>query len=852
MQSYKLRHLKKLLGLKKQAVTVHSVIRELAGLAATSNELDYFYLQLHEIIARLVKAPNLFIVFRNHLTQRLEIPYYATQNEPLKKPNLPDSVLEMGLTGYLLRQKSSLLCSYQDYQNLVEQGEIIELGQPANSWLGVYITRENGDPGVIALASYQSDVLFSEQDKLVLELISEHIIHAIDRVTYHAQMAREIGSRATAMRELREKIETEKRCKSKFVNINQAVFSVYEKYDLADQSENMYSCLSDLIQQQFSLPHYIVQCDKSSDEWQILSELRCKSIRSLATQRSLNQYLAMEPQPRVLEQKELNDLIKLQLIPEAMQSLKNFTLASAVLLNNSEQSVLLVMQAEDEEQSLSTDDYEVFSYLCFQLRLILKQWQAQQSVNQFEYYLKSQSDSSADHELKQQIVEHKRIQEQLYYDANHDLLTGLPNRQLFNRKLLHAVASCSMNEDSAFTVIFIDLDKFKLINDSFGSQVGDSFLLEASRRITEFVHEEDVLARLGGDEFVVLLNSCPTVEQAKQLAMQLIDRLNQCYQIEGRAIYASCSIGITSSEHGYQKPADVLRDADTAVYQAKKLGRGRYVVFDKQMHLQLIEQLTQEYDLRRVIKQGDIRYLYQPIVQLENNGVCSVEAQARWYHPDKGVVAPNNFFHLAEDRGLLQQLEFVMLEDAIEALSGKSLPTDINQLSVNLTSVTLLDNQSMVNLQSLLTLSTAVNKKLILVFDEMDVIQNIAAFLPALRKLRHYGVQVALDNFLTSGGSFQLLFSQQLDVLRLPAQLLKKAEKDTDLRTSIIESVAIAKRLDIQLVAVEVEHTELAANAAKLGIEYCQGQFLTGETPRSLRSDSKKNRHLSKSRKFAM
>lgn len=850
-QSYKLRHLKKLLGLKKQAQNVHTVICKLAGLAASSNDLNEFYQALHQLLKDLLNAPKLFIVFRNQISQQLEIPYYATAKNTHAKPKLPDSVIEMGLTGYLLRKKSSLLCTYEDYQSLVDDGEIIELGQPAESWLGVYVTRENGDPGVFAIASYQKDIFFDEQDKLILELLSEHIVHAIDRVTYHVQMSREIGSRAAAVRELQGKIAQQQGIKNQLLAINQLVFNWYEKFDVAEPSETLYLLLSELIHQQLCHSHYLTKLDKAKQTWSLINQLDPSGHLDFENTIRLNQYLTLEPQARILDKDELSDLDRVSLLPGALQQLKQPFVASSVLLNNNQESILLVIYGEQRKGLSVQDQLEILRYICFQIRLILNQVQAQISLQQMQDYW-SEPRQTDPHDLKQQIEEHKRIQAQLYYDANHDLLTGLPNRQLFNRRLLQAVAAYSLNPDRCFSVLFIDLDKFKLINDSFGTRSGDSFLLEASRRLMEPLQQEDMLARLGGDEFVVLLNSCPQIEQAKRVAEQLINRLNEAYLIEGREIYASCSIGITGSEHKYKKPADVLRDADTAVYQAKKLGRGRYVVFNNQMHLQLVEQMTQESELRKTLKLGNLTFIVQPMIQLPSNSICAVEAMLRWQYPGKGLLQPRDWIHVAADSGLLQQLDILALQHALKTLSQGDFPADISLMSMNMSRYTLFDQQSRGQMIELLREHSAVVAKLTIDLCEKAFCCDTDACIDALAEIRKTGVRIALDNFSQNFGSLKLLFCGKFDVIKLAPELIRKAHKDAATFNLVKELVGMSQRLGLTLIAEGIIDSSDKRLAESLGCEYVRGSFLAWEPGNALSLKSANVDYLMRSRKFAI
>jgi diguanylate cyclase (GGDEF)-like protein len=375
-----------------------------------------------------------------------------------------------------------------------------------------------------------------------------------------------------------------------------------------------------------------------------------------------------------------------------------------------------------------------------------------------------------------------------------------------------------------FAVVFLDVDRFKLVNDSLGHTVGDRLLIELSNAIKTAVRPGDTVARLGGDEFTILLEDIEERQEAIAVAERIQVVLREPLTLSGHEVFATVSIGIALSAPGYRHAEDVLRDADTAMYHAKALGKSRHQVFDSSMHARARKLLQLEHDLRLAIDRREFRVHYQPIVRVEDRRLAGFEALVRWQHPERGLVAPSEFIPLAEETGLVVPLGRLVLEEACRQASewrgagGEDLTVSVN-LSVKQFSQPDLVEQ----VDGALRGSGLPPRLLKLEVTESMVMENTDAAIMLLRRLKALGVHIAIDDFGTGYSSLSYL-------LRLPADTLKidrsfvSGTGDAGRNVSIVRTVVgLAYSLGLDVIAEGVETEEQRALLADLGCPLAQG-----------------------------
>jgi diguanylate cyclase (GGDEF)-like protein len=439
-------------------------------------------------------------------------------------------------------------------------------------------------------------------------------------------------------------------------------------------------------------------------------------------------------------------------------------------------------------------------------------------------------------ELNNYIAEQERIsrvleetKEHFRHAAFHDSLTGLPNRAMFTELLKAEIESSKRRNNHMFAVLFLDLDRFKNINDSLGHTHGDLLLVAFAERLERTLRPIDTLARFGGDEFAILLSGMTDATDAVRVAQRIQDELSQPFVLDKNSAFATASIGIALSSSGYDRPDDILRDADIAMYRAKENGKARYELFDHGMHARAVSRLQLESDLRQAIEQKEFCVYYQPIVSLQTGRLAGFEALVRWNHPRRGLVAPGDFIPVAEETGLIVPIGEWVLNEAcarvrqwqIDSPSHRSL-----SLSVNLSARQVAQPDLLQRIKEALETSKLSPHCLKLEITESVVMENAEAAAQMFKQLRSLGVQLSIDDFGTGYSSLSYLHRFPLNYLKIDRSFVMRLTTDND--NAIVRTIStLARNLGMEVIAEGIETEEQYQQLKMLGCEYGQGYLFS-------------------------
>ena len=432
------------------------------------------------------------------------------------------------------------------------------------------------------------------------------------------------------------------------------------------------------------------------------------------------------------------------------------------------------------------------------------------------------------------ITARKHAEAQLRHDAYHDVLCGLPNRALFRERLERAIKRLNRRDDYLFAVLFVDLDRFKNINDGLGHLAGDSLLIELSTRLAGYTRDTDTLARLGGDEFAVLLEDINSPADAQRAAQRFQEALTAPFLLKGQEVFVTASIGIALGNRSYSGAEEVLRDADTALFHAKDGGRARHETFQRGMHLRAQAQLQLENDLRRSVERGDFHLVFHPIVDIDSCRITSFEALVRWTHGERGQVSPEDFIGVCEETGLIIPLGKIVLEGACSALADwkqrhpDSAPPAI---SINVSPRQLSADGLVEEVSQALEHWDIAPHLLTLEITESALLDDIDSSIQVLQRLKDLGVGLQIDDFGTGYSSLSYLSQLPIDALKIDRSFLRDMTSDANQFNIVSAIITLAHSLDLEVTAEGVEHIAQLDELRRLHCNHAQGYYFTTPIP---------------------
>ncbi|WP_026376544.1 bifunctional diguanylate cyclase/phosphodiesterase [Aestuariibacter salexigens] len=829
----------------KHAVAMQKALFDISELASSVSELSRLYPAIHDIVGRFMNAQNFFVAFYERDKELVDFVYFVDEFDEQTVTQIPASKLMDGITGHILRSGKHLVFTKENQQELLTKHKIKAFGELPVDLIGVPLKRGSQVIGAMVVQSYDDAVRYSPDDLELLLFVSQHIINTVDRVKSRELTERTIRERTKQLRQMNDELQEEILERQRIESLQQALFEISElSAGFEGNMLQFYGSLHDIIARLLSAPNcYIATLDEKGEklEFPYFSDENKDSQESRPLGLGLTEYVLRTGRAELVNPSRVVELAEAGELDvstaQRMLDSSNSWLGSPLVVDG-EISGVIAIQTYGKHAKYTQRDLELLRFVSHHIAVAMERKRSADSIQEYNQILteKVQERTEELHQtnefLKKQINERKQIELKLLHDAHHDGLTDLPNRTMFNSRLELAIANKKRYKENNFAVLFIDLDRFKLINDTLGHLAGDQFLIEVARRIQNCIRGHDLLARLGGDEFVILLDNFESDEDVEEVASRIIESISLPFELEGKEMYSGASIGIAYIESGYQSADEIIRDADAAMYQAKAMGRGRYVMFDKSMRDRLLEELALENEFRRTLREEEFECYLQPAFSFADKQVIFHECYVRWQHPTLGKVKREQFWHVAEHSGLTLELDMFMLGKACDILKlWQEGEERHHKVAVNL-SINHIMQPSLVNqLVDYIKNSGIDPKMLAFEFDENDLNRRSQFLLPAIKKLKRVGVTLVLDNFGSGLASLSYLFAYPFDFVKIDHRFVKSIPR-SQRNIKLIQSVMlISEHLNYKLIADGVESRQQMAALEEIGCRFGQGRYLAESVP---------------------
>ncbi|MGX5175369.1 bifunctional diguanylate cyclase/phosphodiesterase [Aliikangiella sp. IMCC44653] len=848
----------------QSAQAVQQAMLDIASLGGHVKNLHAFYQDIHQIISRLMYAENIYIALVSNDQEYVSFEYYcdeADENEdPTQWEPEPLSQFKRRLTGYILKTGQSLLADSAKLEELVKQGELEIHGQHASFWLGVPLIHDNQSIGVLAVQSYDDSIGYSDDDKRVLTFVAQQIASAIKQKIYEKQLTeinekleQKVADRTARLQKINLEMEVEIQERKRAEKLHAALFKISELTNTAKDLDEFYISLHKIIDGIMPSKNFyiaVVNEEKTqvnfpyfSDEYESDQSARPIDLTIPIEKLSPTEQVIKSGKPILINKNNRDKWVK----SGTFKGMVPQTWLGVPLTEKDTVFGVLTIQSYSEDKSYNQLDEEVMTFVSQQVSTALTRRKSSENLRKTHEQLKQINDeleqrvtertnelSITNSSLKSMLNERQKMQEKLSHEAFHDNLTGLPNRSLFSERLHQVLKDSQRNINRDFSVFFLDLDRFKVINDSLGHLMGDQLLIKVSSRLLECVRPGDTVARLGGDEFCILLNNISKERDAAIIANRILAAISRPFMLKEQKVFTSTSIGITLNTKNYTNAEEVLRDADAAMYHAKAQGKDRYALFDIELHDNAMKRLRIESELRFAIEQSAIQVYYQPIIDLRNNKIVAFEALARWLHPELGFISPDEFIPIAEETGLIHSLGKLILKTALADLASWKKQTSVASnvtMSVNFSSKQIENHDLFNEIKSALSQCKVKATDLKVEITESLLIENAHLAQKLLKNFADTNIPVLLDDFGTGYSSLSYLHKFELDTIKIDRSFIYAIEKN-DKHLAIVKTIAfMASHLNLNVIAEGVETLTHANILRELDIRFAQGYHFGKPSP---------------------
>ncbi|WP_144391728.1 bifunctional diguanylate cyclase/phosphodiesterase [Pleionea sediminis] len=845
--------------------TVQHALLQIASLSSQVKNLSDFYKDLHEIVNTLMSANNFYIALKTDDRSHIRFVYFCDEAEdesfdPTQWPPEPIEEFKKTLSGYIIRTSEALLADYNALQSLISHDEISMRGEPPAHWMGVPLKVIDETIGVMVIQTYKQELELTEHDKELLIFVSQHIASVLEHKQYEEQLRSynerleiKVAQRTAMLEKINQDLEKEIEERERNEALQAALFKISELSNTSHNLDEFYSELHHTINQVMPSKNFYICTYKKSeqkvsfpyivDEYDSQAQSRVLDENKPENEYSPTEWVLKKGEPLLINKSNIEHWKKRNVIVGTTPT----TWLGVPLIQKSKVRGVLAVQSYLKGKSYTQLDKEILMFVAHHVSTAIYRKKNADSLKYAHDELKKVNDqlekrvaertqelSITNSTLKKMLDERNKMQKKLAFEAFHDSLTGLPNRALFTDRLNQIIQQRLRNREISFTVLFLDLDRFKVINDSLGHIMGDKLLQEVAGRLEDCIRPNDTVARLGGDEFCVLLRDINMPRDAAIIADRIIASISTPFQLDEHKIFTSTSIGIAICTDDYSSPEDVLRDADAAMYHAKASGKARYSMFDNDMYSTAMKRLRIESDLRHALEKQQIKVFYQPIIELETGRIVSFEALARWIHDDMGFIPPDEFIPIAEETGMIHEIGSYVLNQSLRTLKhwqSRSQSANDISVSVNFSSKQIEHHDLLEEIKQALDDNKLSSKHLKVEITESLLIRSAQLAQKLLKSLSEINIEVLLDDFGTGYSSLSYLHKFTLHTIKIDRSFIDKMDTSKE-HLTIVKAIAfMCQDLNLGLIAEGIESKKHIDILKSHGIRHAQGYHFSKPVP---------------------
>ncbi|MDB5981237.1 MAG: diguanylate phosphodiesterase [Pseudomonas sp.] len=807
-----------------RAQITQRVLYEITYLASSTRDRSVFLVGVHQLLASLIDAENFYLALYDAHSGKISYPYYVDiiDVDALESENYEFlDPTHLSLTAQVLTSAQPLLIDAAGIRAAQAEGRFFCIGDRPEFWMGAPLKNASDEVfGMLAMQVYEVSRTYSAEDRALFLVVARHVAMALDRILHRADLEETVMRRTLELSALNDALRQEVAERERAEHLQSALFQIAELSsqpgDMAELFQTLHGIVGELL---FAQNFYIALFDDTVSEVTFpyyVDERQTTRPVARRGRRGLTEYVIRQRRPCLIDPCDAERLAEQGEIELAHESVRSHSWLGIPLFDGDVVRGVLAVQSYTALVSYSQRDQELLTFVSRHIDTALSRRTAAEAIHAANLKLEAR--------VQDRTRELDHANAKLQHENSHDGLTGLPNRTYLQQRLDSAWSQFD-KEGGQLAVMFIDLDRFKMVNDSLGHHFGDLLLMQAAHRLRSCLRDTDMLARLGGDEFSVLAPEAP-LDVVIEIAERILAAFDLPFFINGHEVFSSCSIGIVSADSQFHhEPADLLRDADAAMYRVKSAGRDSYAVFNQEVRREVSDQVEREGALRNALKRSDeLLPYFQPIVSVESGKLVALEALIRWHQPGGRVIAPGEFLPDVEGLRLIGRLDLYMLT-SIALILAQPQHANWPPVHVNCSSYSMTRPEFASEVLLLLARHGVAPSRICLELTEGALVAEPAIARQTMQQLADNGMSVVLDDFGAGFSSLSYVHQYRFSGLKIDKSFILELTTSPRSRAIVRAIVRMAESLDLSVVAEGVEDEETLLLLRDMGAGQAQGYY---------------------------